>query len=200
MTDAQLILVIVAIAVVAAVAIFLLRAQRSRRLRQRFGPEYGRAVLESGGTTKGEERLSGLEKRVARFNIRPLSTLDRERFAGAWRMVQAKFVDEPKTAVEEADVLIGEVMKARGYPVADFDQQAADLSVHHASVVEHYRAGHEVCLRHAQGRVSTEDLRQAMIHYHRLFSDLVSEPEGAPSETAVYEENASGHLARTRNS
>jgi hypothetical protein len=172
MTNAQIVLLIVAVALVVGVVIVLSRMQRSRRLRARFGPEYQRAVQESGSPIRGEERLAKLEQRVERFKIHELAASDRARFTETWRVIQAKFVDDPKNAVVEADRLIGEVMTARGYPVVDFEQQAADLSVNHPFVVEHYRAGHEITQRHSQGRASTEDLRQAMIHYRSLFDDL----------------------------
>jgi hypothetical protein len=173
MTNTQVILLIVAVALVIGVILVLLRVQKSRRLRARFGPEYQRAVQESGSPIRGEERLTKLEQRVERFKIHELTASDRARFTEAWRLIQAKFVDDPKIALVDGDRLIGEVMTARGYPVVDFGQQAADLSVNHPFVVEHYRAGHEITQRHSQGRASTEDLRQAMIHYRSLFDDLV---------------------------
>ena len=173
MTNAQIVLLIVAVALVIGVVLVLLRVQRSRRLRARFGPEYQRAVQKSGSPIRGEERLAKLEQRVERFKIHELTASDRARFTETWRLVQAKFVDDPKIALVEGDRLIGEVMTARGYPVVDFEQQAEDLSVNHPFVVEHYRAGHEITRRHSQGRASTEDLRQAMIHYRSLFDDLV---------------------------
>lgn len=182
MTNAQVILFIVAIAAVAAITLIVLHTQRSRRLRTRFGPEYQRAVKESGSAARGEDRLAKLEKRVERLHIRPLAVFERERFLAAWRPIQARFVDDPKRALSEGDQLLGEIMTARGYPVNDFEQQAADLSVNHPFVVEHYRAGHEIALRHLQGRASTEDLRQALIHYRRLFDDLVGEQEPAGAQ------------------
>lgn len=184
MTNAQIVLVIVVVALVAVGAFVLLRVQKSRRLRARFGPEYQRAVRESGSPVRAEERLSKREQRVERFKIHELAATDRARFMDSWRLIQAKFVDDPKTAVVEADRLIGEVMTARGYPVADFEQQAADLSVNHPFVVEHYRAGHEITQRHSQGRASTEDLRQAMIHYRSLFDDLAG-TTGTQARAAV---------------
>jgi hypothetical protein len=102
----------------------------------------------------------------------------------SWHRVQARFVDEPRGAVTEADQLLGDVMSTRGYPVSDFEQRSADMSVDHARVVENYRAAHEIALRHAQGQASTEDLRQAMIHYRTLFDELVNEPEMAGAKAA----------------
>jgi hypothetical protein len=185
MTNIQLIVILAAIVVVAAVLLILAKARNSRRLRSRFGPEYRRAVEESGSAARGEQQLAKLEQRVERFNIQPLSTSDRARFADAWRLVQAKFVDAPELALQEGDHLVREAMTARGYPMGDFDQQAADLSVNHPFVVQHYRAGHSIVVRQAQGEASTEDLRQAMIHYRTLFDDLVGEPEAARARAAV---------------
>jgi hypothetical protein len=105
----------------------------------------------------------------------------------SWRVVQARFVDDPEGSLTEADRLLGQIMAARGYPVAEFDQQAADLSVNHPYVVEHYRAGHEIAVRHAQGQAKTEDLRQAMIHLRKLFDELAGagEVEVAKAQTAA---------------
>jgi hypothetical protein len=185
MTNFQLIGIAVTVVVLAIVLVVLARVQKSRRLRTRFGPEYQRAVQESGSASRGEDRLAKLEQRVERFNIHPLPFADRSRFAESWRRVQANFVDAPEIALAEGDQLVREVMTARGYPVVDFEQQAADLSVNHPLVVERYRAGHAIALRHAEGKASTEDLRQAMIHYRKLFDDLIGEPEAAHARTAT---------------
>jgi len=184
MTQNQVIAIIVAVLAVLAVAVFYLRTQKSRRLRERFGPEYERAVSEAGGS-RAEARLEKIEKRVRKYDIHPLDAAARERYLEQWRVVQARFVDDPNGTVGEADRLLGEVMAARGYPVADFEQQAADLSVNHARVIEHYRAGHAIALRHARGQASTEDLRQALIHYRELFQELVQEPAGASAVAAT---------------
>lgn len=108
----------------------------------------------------------------------------RANFVAAWQKIQSRFVDDPKGALTEADKLIQEVMAARGYPVTDFDQRAADISVNHSLIVEHYRAGHDIALEHSKGRASTEDMRQAMIHYRTLFAELADEPELPRSKTA----------------
>lgn len=176
MSQSQLIIIVVAIIAAAAVVIYFLKLQSTKRLRERFGPEYTRAVETSGNTLRGEAQLKKLEKRVERYDIHPLAPEKRERFVEAWRRLQAKFVDEPDHAVSEADQLVAEAMIARGYPVADFEQQAADLSVNHPLVIENYRAGHAIAVRHSQGKASTEDLRQALIHYRELFDELVGEP------------------------
>jgi hypothetical protein len=174
-TSALIIVVVIAVVVVGAIAL-ILRNRRSERLRNRFGPEYGRAIQETGSKGHAEAKLEKLEKRVERFNISPLSPADRVGFIAAWQTVQARFVDDPKGALTDADKLIEKIVATRGYPVTDFEQRAADISVDHPLVVEHYRAGHEIALRHSQGRASTEDMRQAMIHYRTLFGDLAGEP------------------------
>lgn len=177
MPDATLIiaaLVIIAI-LIAAVWWYSMR-QRSAKLRERFGPEYERTVAEKGDTRRAEDELTDRQKRVSQLDIRPLAADERRRFNDEWRAVQARFVDDPSTAVGDADTLVGRVMEARGYPVGDFEQRAADVSVDHPTVLEHYRAAHEIALRHAQGQASTEDLRQAMVDYRALFAELLEEP------------------------
>ena len=175
-TSALVIAIIVAIAVI-VVAFLIIRVQRSQKLKARFGPEYQRAVEESGGRLRAEAKLANLEKRVKGYEIKPLSPEARTNFVMNWHKVQSRFVDDPRGALAEADKLIRSIMAARGYPVTDFEQQAADISVDHPLVVENYRAGHEISLRHAEGRASTEDMRQAMIHYRTLFTELAEEPE-----------------------
>lgn len=170
-------IVLVVIAVLAIVSAVLLRKRRTEQLRSEFGPEYDRALSESGTRSRAEATLRKRKLRVERLRIRPLAPADIARFRDAWRRVQTRFVDDPKGALTEADQLLGEVMATRGYPVADFNQRAADISVDHPRVVEHYRAAHDIALRHARGEASTEDLRQAMIHYRTLFDDLVGEHE-----------------------
>lgn len=187
MSQTQTILLVFVVAVVVLGLLYVLRARHSQRLRNRFGPEYTRSVRESGSTRRGEARLSHLEKRVEHFHIHALSPAEGARFGESWRQVQSRFVDEPNRSLAEADRLIAEVMTARGYPVTDFEQQAADLSVNHPLVVENYRAGHGLAVRPSQGQTSTEDLRQAMIHYRKLFEDLVGESEFVPVHQPVDE-------------
>lgn len=182
MTQNQLIAIIAAVFAVVTVVLIYLRTQKSRRLRERFGPEYERAVSEA-GSFRGEAKLEKLEKRVKKYDIHPLEAAARDRFIEQWRLVQERFVDDPNATVDEADRLLSGVMAARGYPVADFEQQAADLSVNYPLVIEHYRAGHAIAVRHARGQASTEDLRQALVHYRALFRELVDEP--ARVSTAV---------------
>ncbi|HLZ85260.1 MAG TPA: hypothetical protein VKQ54_16975 [Caulobacteraceae bacterium] len=182
--DNQTLLIIVAAVVVAVLVggFLYARNRRSSHLRSRFGPQYDRAVEERGGRGKAEADLHKLEKRVSKFDIRPLSATERDRFVSSWRDIQANFVDNPETAVTRADQLLGEVMLKRGYPVGDFEQQAADLSVDHPVVVENYRAAHEIALRHGRGQSNTEDLRQAMIHFRTLFDELASDRAITPAE------------------
>ena len=175
--DTTTLVIVVAVVIVAAIVIvFALQSRRSKTLRSRFGPEYERALDETGGKRKAEAELHQREKRVEALNIQPLTVADRTRFVSAWRRVQAEFVDNPKASVAKADDLLGEVMATRGYPMSDFDQRSADLSVDHPVVVDNYRAAHDIALRHGKGEAGTEDLRQAMIHYRALFDDLVEDP------------------------
>jgi|SRR5437868_2237756 FtsZ-interacting cell division protein ZipA len=174
-TQMLVLLVVVAVIVIVAVGLLAKRKRRSRMLRERFGPEYDRVVKKEGDVQKGERVLDFRQKHREKLHIRPLSPDDRESFAGQWRDAQAQFVDDPKGAVTLADGLVIDAMQARGYPITDFEQQAADLSVDHPVVVENYRAAHEIALRHGRGQASTEDLRKAMVHYRALFEDLLGE-------------------------
>jgi hypothetical protein len=184
-------LILAALAVVAAVLVFAVvqyfRAKRSRHLRDRFGPEYVRLAEETGSRRTTEERLARREKRVESFTIQPLSDQDRRRFTAQWQPIQAEFVDNPSGSLAHADDLLGTVMEARGYPVRDFAQRAADLSVDHPVVAQHYHAAHGIALAHRRGEASTEDLRQAMVHYHALFEELVSEPSVSQPRVAKRE-------------
>ena len=167
---------VVAVALVLLLLVAAWRRRRTARLRGRFGSEYERVVDES-GRRPAEAQLQDRQKRVAGFALQPLGPGERERFGVSWRRVQEEFVDNPERAATHADELLGDVMSARGFPVAGFEQRAADLSVDHAEVVQNYRAAHEIALRHGRGEAGTEDLRQAMIHYRGLFDELVSETE-----------------------
>jgi len=163
-----------------------LRKRRSERLRTQFGSsEYDRAVKEVGSRRHAEAGLKERAARVESLNIRPLAPGDRARFVESWRMVEARFVDGPGGSVTEADQLLGDVMSTRGYPVSDFEQRAADISVDHPLVMENYRTAHAIAVRQTQGQANTEDLRQAMIHYRTLFEDLVGEPEVARAKSAA---------------
>jgi hypothetical protein len=176
------VLVLLAIVVIAAAWWYTQQQRRSKQLRQRFGPEYERAVDQYGERGRAEEALTARTERVEQLHIRPLRAEDSARYAESWRSVQSRFVDDPEGAIGEADRLCGEVMQARGYPMGNFEQRAADISVDHPQVVEHYRAAHEVARRSADGNATTEDLRQAMVHYRTLFEDLIETREPARVE------------------
>jgi hypothetical protein len=173
-----LLIVLAIVAVIAVGALLFFQRRKSEHLRSRFGPEYEHEVEEKGSRRKAEAELAGREKRVKKLDVRPLEPGARDGFRHRWTEVQARFVDDPPGAVAEADDLLGEVMRTRGYPVSDFEQSAGDISVDHPEVVKHYRAGHDIAVRHERGEASTEELRQAMIHYRALFDELV-EDEGA---------------------
>ncbi len=170
-----------AVAVILIIAVLVLLYMRKRRsttadLRKKFGPEYDRAVRVHGTERKAEAMLEDREKRVEKLNLRDLDPMERERFTKQWESVQSRFVDSPKGAVAEADDLVSSLMKVRGYPVSDFDQRAADISVDHPRVVENYRSAHEIALRVGKDGSTTEELRAAMIHYRSLFEELVQVP------------------------
>jgi hypothetical protein len=174
-------LIALAVTAILGVAVFAwLYVRRGRNttagLRQRFGPEYEQAVRDHGSERRGEAQLADREKRVRRLEIRNLDPTERERFSGQWEALQSRFVDDPKAAVIEADELVSSVMQTRGYPVADFAQRAADMSVDHPGVTANYRSAHEIALRLGKGEASTEDLRTATIHYRSLFQELVEVP------------------------
>jgi FtsZ-interacting cell division protein ZipA len=172
----QLVVGLIALLVLVGLGAMWMRKRRTEALRSRFGTEYDRLEKRTGDPRKAEDLLAAREKRVAAFTIRSLPNEQRDAFVASWRDVQAQFVDDPKGAVAKADTLLGQVMAARGYPMADFAQRAADLSVDHSEVVTNYRTAHDIALRHERGEAGTEDLRQAMIHYRALFDDLVNEP------------------------
>jgi hypothetical protein len=162
--------------VVAILGWYWARTARTKRLRRRFGNEYDRTVHQEGDLKRGEAALEARARRVERLHIRSLNEDDQRRYTNAWREVQTRFVDDPKGAVTAADRLVGEVMSARGYPVGEFEQRVEDISVDHPNVVMNYRAAREIADHHAAGRASTEDLRQAMVHYRALFSELLGTP------------------------
>jgi len=165
--------VVVLIIVVGVVFYMRKRKNTTAELRDRFGPEYDRAVKQHGSERKAEAKLTDRETRVEMLKIRELDVTERERYLAQWKAVQSRFVDYPKGAVTEADELVCSLMQTRGYPVTDFEQRAADISVDHPRVVENYRSAHAVALQLGKGEASTEDLRTAMIHYRSLFDELV---------------------------
>jgi hypothetical protein len=159
--------------VCALIAWNVYRNRRRARLQERFGSEYDRALADAPTRREAESELAERRKRREELDIRPLEQANRDRYMSRWRQTQEKFVDNPEAAVFDADVLIQEVMRERGYPVEDFDQRAADLSVDHADVISNYRAAHAIAVSNQQGNATTDDLRNAVVHYRALFSDLL---------------------------
>jgi hypothetical protein len=178
--------VLALVVVVIAIGLFvLMRRRRSESLRKQFGPEYKRTVDQFRDQGKAEAELAAREKRVRKLDIRSLAPEERSRFTDAWKKTQARFVDEPSKAVSEADGLVKELMQARGYPVGHFEQRAADISVDYPNVMTNYRAGRDIALRNNSGKATTEDLRQAMVHYRSLFEELLETAEPTTRQEAA---------------
>jgi hypothetical protein len=173
MSTTAIILVILALAVVAAAAWYYMSRRRSHELQSRFGPEYERATREYGSQRRAEEALRKREKLMEQIRIKPLSGEERERFSARWHEVQTRFVDDPSGSIHEADGLVTDVMRARGYPMGEFERRAEHLSVDHPHVVQNYRAAHAVAVRHERGEATTEDLRRGLVHYRDLFDELL---------------------------
>jgi hypothetical protein len=174
------ILIVIAVLVVAAlVAWNLTSRRRTSHLQDRFGPEYDRAMKEQGDRRRAEGELRDRERRRDAITLIVLSPASRDRYRSRWNDVQARFVDEPAEAVSQADGLVNQVMQERGYPMADFEQRAADVSVDHPEVVDRYRAAHGIALAQGAGAASTDDLREAMIHYRALFDELLRDDHGS---------------------
>jgi hypothetical protein len=174
-TNWIILLGILAVVLLAVAIGFISQRQRqSKRLRQRFGAEYDRAVTEF-GRNKAEAELKAREKRVEKLTIIPLAPADAARFTQAWTALQGRFIDNPKGVVVEADHLVRELMLKRGYPMGDFEMRAADISVDHPAVVENYRAAQAIAVRDERGEADTEELRKAVVHYRTLFDELLGE-------------------------
>jgi hypothetical protein len=174
--------------IVIVLIVWAFNRKRTERLRAQFGPEYERTVLESGGRrSTAESRLAERSERVHKLDIRSLNSAGRARYAEEWGRIQVHFVDAPAGAVAEADQLLADVMAACGYPVGDFEQRAEDISVDHPVVSQNYRAAHDIALRQAAGRATTEELRRAMIHYRALFEELAGMPRAVDSLPVVEE-------------
>ena len=170
-TQTMIVVAVLVVALIVGLAAWLYhRRQESRRLRQRFGPEYKRAVHDLGSERKAEAELAKREERVRKFNIRPLAPADAQKFGHAWKLIQSRFVDNPREAVLQAGHLVRELMLQRGYPMTDFDRCAADLSVDHPTVVENYRAAQAISTRDER---NTEQLRRAIVYYRALFDELL---------------------------
>ncbi|MBV9271024.1 MAG: hypothetical protein JO165_08020 [Candidatus Eremiobacteraeota bacterium] len=171
--------IVIAVVIIAVILIAVIASQRAKsaRLQHRFGPEYDRAVEDTGDRAAAEKELASREARVRKLHLEELPAGARDRYAEEWRTVQTRFVDQPQSSLGEADKLVSNVMRDRGYPMEDFDQRIADISPDHPAVVENYRAAHAIATRSETGEVTTEDLRQAMVHYRTLFNDLLGTDE-----------------------
>lgn len=174
MSSGILVVAIVIVVVLVGAALLVPPYLRRKRLRDRFGPEYDRAVEHTEDRRAAERELAQRERRHNSLDLRELTPERQKEFAADWARVQERFVDEPADAVGEADRLVTTVMAERGYPTEGFDQQVADLSVEHASTLGHYRDAHGIAVQHANGKASTEDLRTALVHYRALFLDLTN--------------------------
>jgi FtsZ-interacting cell division protein ZipA len=177
MSTTLVIAVVVAIIILALIAAAVSRRRHSEQLKERYGAEYDYTLEKVGDQRTAEAELEKREKRIEALDIRNLSPEERDRFQKEWVATQAQFVDEPRQAVIRADRLIQEVMRERGFPVADFEQRAADVSVLYPDVVPNYRQSHEIAIRSDRNEASTEDLRQAMVNFRSLFEDLLHEPQ-----------------------
>ena len=180
--------IVIALLVVAAVVVLALVAARSRggrkteRLRQHYGPEYDRAVEQTGDQRAAEAELVARERKLKKLDIVALSPQAQEMYSQQWRLVQTGFVDNPTTAVKDADLLVNQVMRERGYPIDDFEQRAADISVDHPAVVENYRAAHGIYLTQQNGQIGTAAQREAFVHYRALFEKLLGTEQETPKE------------------
>jgi hypothetical protein len=172
---------VVVVLVILAVAVGAWFLTRRRALQQRFGPEYDRAVAEGDSRLGVERELRERERRHAELELRDLDPQSRERYAAAWETIQVKFLDDPVSAVREADEIVTRLVAERGYPSEDYDEQVAHLSVEHARTLGHYRDAHEISLISERGEATTEQLRQAVVHYRALFADLLGEAPSAIS-------------------
>ena len=174
MSTAMVIVLVVAIIAIAFAVWIYFQKEKSRRLRGKFGSEYDRVVQqEQGNTRRAETVLEERQKRVSKLNLRPLSREECDRFAVEWRRVQEQFVDDPRLSVSNADALVNQALQARGYPMGDFAQRSADISVEHPQVVENYRMAHDIAERDKRGQATTEELRRAMQHYRNLFEHVL---------------------------
>jgi FtsZ-interacting cell division protein ZipA len=194
-TQTWIILAVVVVLALIAVGAWFYRRKQSDKLQGRFGPEYDRTVNELGSRTKGESELKAREKRVERLEILALAPSEAARFSEAWQALQARFVDNPKGVVVQAEQLVRELMEKRGYPMGDFERRAGDISVDHPDVVANYRAAQAIAVRDQKGTADTEDLRKAVVHYRALFDELLEVRE--PRQEIIAEKR-SGAMIKKR--
>ncbi|MCW2884423.1 MAG: hypothetical protein JWL58_1285 [Streptosporangiaceae bacterium] len=209
----MVVVVVVIVAIVAGAGFLIWRQARTQRLRRQFGPEYDHAIDSHQNRREAERELHDREQRHQELDIRPLEPQARERYQQQWTQVQEHFVDAPEAAVEQGDRLVIIVMGERGYPMEDFDDRVASLSVEHGRMLDHYRRGHDISLSAGRKEASTEELRQAMVHYRALFEDLLAVPReqdgtaapadraqvpGEPSEPAPRDRTVPGRTATDR--
>ncbi|MEU4383322.1 hypothetical protein [Micromonospora echinofusca] len=197
MSPTQVIVIVLVVLVIAAVAVAARSYARRRALRSRFGPEYDRAIAEQDSRTAAERELRERERRHADLTLTPLAPESRARYAAAWEELQVRFVDSPAETVGDADELVTRLIAERGYPTGEFSDQIAHLSVEHARTLGHYRDAHEIHLRNSRGEASTEELRQAVVHYRALFADLLGE-EPVAARPAEQRNPDSQHDATSR--
>lgn len=185
-TAVAVIIIVVVIVIIAIVAVALVRANRSKRLRQQFGPEYDRAVQANDGKAAAERELRERERKHSGFQLKDLDQQTKDRYAQSWRDIQVQFVEDPATAVRKADTLVAQLVKDRGYPAGSYDEQLSQLSVEHADTLGHLRDAHEISDLSERGEATTEQLRQALVHYRALFADLLGDnPVGGNTAKSV---------------
>ncbi len=187
MSTSVIVAIVVAVVIVALIVVGLVllsRRRKSKKLQEDFGPEYERELEREGDKKEAEASLQQRREQRKELDIRPLDPQARDRYADSWKRTQAKFVDEPEVAVRESDHLVNEVMRERGYPVEDFESGADSVSVDHPELASNYRSAHEISQRNERGEATTEDLRQALVHYRSLFEELLE------SRTAEHKEGA----------
>jgi hypothetical protein len=172
-TSTIVLIVLAVLVVVALLAFFAARKKKRAGLQEKFGPEYDRTVEQSGKRRDAEKELNQRAERRNELDIKPLDPQRRDTYSAEWRVAQEEFVDNPSDAVSHANALVERVMQERGYPVGDFEQMSRDLSVDHAQVMSEYRSAHEISQLNDDGQATTEQLRQAMVHYRSLFADLL---------------------------
>lgn len=190
MTTTQVLITIVVLLVIAAIGYGIRFVTRRRALQHRFGPEYDRAVAEGDSRTAVERELRERERRHAELELRDLAPEARTRYTAAWEEIQARFLDDPTAAVRDADALVTELIAERGYPAGEYEEQIAHLSVEHARTLGHYRDAHEISLLSDRGEATTEQLRQAVVHYRTLFSELLG-TDATPGATHATASTAS---------